>query len=97
MTYQTAVMTHKIRKTGSPTYFGTIMNAEYPYMTRQAKTGGVRYSQDHQSKRALNHSSFRYRATVQYNQLPGSIREAKSMQAFKTKLKIWVKENVLVT
>ena len=97
VSYQTAVMTHKIRQTGAPTYLGNIINAEFPYMTRQATTGGVRYSQDHQSRRALNHSSFRYRATVEYNRLPGTIREAATMQTFKRKLRSWIKENVPLT
>ena len=94
--YQTAIMTFKIRKTGLPVYFDSVINAQFPYMTRQAASGGIRYSEDHVRRRALTHRGYRYRATVQYNQIPGEIRGSKTDQTFKKKLRVWIKANVPV-
>ena len=66
-------------------------------MTRQAAAGGIRYGEDHSSRRTLNHRSFKYRATVEYNQIPGEIRGSNTTQTFKTKLRVWVKANIPVT
>ena len=95
--YQTGIMTHKILKTGNPLYLGNKMISDFPYRTRLATTGAIRYGEEFGSRRALNHSSFRFRATVEYNRLPGSIREAKSVQTFKTKLRMWTQQNISVT
>ena len=95
--YQTAILTHKILRTGLPVYLGNKMNIEFPYRTRQATTGAIRYGEDYTSRRSLNHSSFRIRATVEYNRIPGSIRQSKTIQTFKTKLRQWVKDNIPIT
>ena len=95
--YQTAIMAHKVKKTGLPAYLARKMRGDFPYRTRQATTGAIRFSEEFFSRKALNHNSFRYRATVGYNRIPGEIREARSLQAFKTKLKSWVKTNIPMT
>ena len=97
MFYQTGIMTHKILKTGNPLYLGNKMISDFPYRTRLATTGAIRYGEEFGSRRALNHSSFRFRATVEYNRLPGSIREANSVHTFKTKLRLWTQQNISVT
>ena len=73
------------------------MKRDFPYRTRQATTGAIRFSEEFFSRKALNHSSFRYRATVEYNRIPGRIRETSTMQVFKTKLKSWIKANIPLT
>ena len=75
MFYQTAIMAHKVMKTGLPAYLGRKMKGDFPYRTRQATTGAIRFSEEFFSRKALNHSSFRYRATVEYNRIPGVITE----------------------
>ena len=95
--YQTAIMAHNVMKTGLPAYLGRKMKGDFPYRTRQATTGAIRFSEEFFSRKALNHSSFRYRATVEYNRIPGVIRETGSMQVFKIKLKSWIKANIPVT
>ena len=90
-------MAHKVKKTGLPAYLARKMRGDFPYRTRQATTGAIRFSEEFFSRKALNHNSFRYRATVGYNRIPGEIREARSLQAFKTKLKSWVKTNIPMT
>jgi hypothetical protein len=95
--YQTALMTHKILKTCSPLYLKDILDTDFPYRTRQATTGAIRYGEDHHSRLSLNHSSFRFRATLEYNRIPGNIRSSNSLQTFKTKLRSWVKINIHIT
>ena len=94
--YQTAIMTFKIMKTGAPAYLGDRMRTAFPYNTRQATTGAIRFGEEYSSKHALNHNSFKYRATVEYNSIPGTIRAANSLQTFKTKLRTWIKANISV-
>ena len=95
--YQTAILTYKIMKSGLPVYLGDKMITEFPYRTRQATSGAIRYGEEYGSRRSLNHSSFRIRATVEYNKLPGNIRQEKTLKTFKTKLKQWVKDNIPMT
>ena len=87
-------MTYKIMKTGTPAYLGGRMRTTFPYNTRQAATGAIRFGEEYSSKCALNFSSFKYRATVEYNRIPGTIRGLESLQTFKTKLRTWIKENI---
>ena len=95
--YQTAIMTYKVMKTGFPVYLGNKMRSNFPYMTRQATTGAIRYDEGFSCRRARNHTSFRYRATREYNRIPGEIRKATSLNIFKTRLKAWIKTNIPVT
>ena len=90
-------MAHKVIKTGLPLYLGNKMKSDFPYMTRQAATGAIRYDEGFLSRRAINHASFRYRATREYNRIPGDIREATSLNVLKTRLKGWIKTNIPVT
>ena len=62
MFYQTTIMTYKVMKTGFPVYLGNKMRSNFPYMTRQATTGAIRYDEGFSCRRARNHTSFRYRA-----------------------------------
>ena len=94
MFYQTAIMTYKIMKTGTPAYLGDRMRTAFPYNTRQATTGAIRFGEEYSSKPALNFSSFKYRATVEYNKIPGTIRGSESLHKFKAKIRTWIKENI---
>ena len=55
--YQTAILTHKILRTGLPVYLGNRMSTEFPYRTRQATTGAIRYGEDYTSRRSLQNKS----------------------------------------
>ena len=73
--YQTAIMAHKVMKNGLPAYLDREMKGDLPYRTRQATTGGIRFSEEFFSRKALNPSSFRHRSTVEYYRIPGGITE----------------------
>ena len=71
-----------------------IMN--YPYDTRQATGGCIRYGEDFHSRRSLFYDSFRYRTAKDYNSIPVQIRNCRSMATFKSKLGKWVVSNIPV-
>ena len=81
MFYQTAIMTYKIMKTGTPAYLADRMRTAFPYNTRQATTGAIRFGEEYSSKPALN-------------KIPGTIRGSESLHKFKAKIRTWVKENI---
>ena len=91
------ILTYKVIKSGLPVYLGRKLTASFPYRTRQATTGAVRYGEEFSSRRAINHRSYKYRAATEYNRLPGEIREAKTVGTFKTKLRQWITENIPLT
>ena len=62
------------------------------YNTRQAEGGLIRLMG--KPKLDINKSSFRWRAANQYNQLPAEIRLCTTLDSFKIRAKIWIRENV---
>ena len=95
--YQTTIMAHKVMKTGFPVYLGNKMRSNFPNFTRQATSGAIRYDEGFSGRKARSHTSFRYRATREYNRIPGEVREATTLSVFKTRLKAWIKTNIPVT
>ena len=67
---------------------------DHPYRTSQATSGGVRFGEGFNARSSLSHTSFCYRGTVDYNRIPVSIRQAKTMESFKFKFKKWVSTNI---
>ena len=94
--FQTVTMTHKMILNNSPFYMHRKFTITYPYNTRQAAGGSIRYSEEFNSKKSLNHNSFRYRAAKDYNSIPVEIRTSRSIITFKSKLKKWVVTNIPV-
>ena len=94
--FQTVTMTHKMMLNKSPYYMHKKFNMNYPYDTRQATGGCIRYGEDFHSRRSLSHDSFRYRAAKDYNSIPVQIRNCRSMATFKSKLRKWVGCNIPV-
>ena len=84
-------MAHQVMKTGFPVYLGNKMRSNFPYFTRQATSGASRYDEGFSCRKARSHTSFRYRATREYNRIPGEIREATTLSVFKTRLKALIK------
>ena len=94
--YQTLVMTHKILTSGSPFYLRQKLCTTHAYRTRSASTGSIRLQTTivAHSQHDFSSSSFLHRASTDYNRLPAHIRSVRTMVAFKTKLKAWIKTNV---
>ena len=95
--YQTVIMMHKTMKTGLPKYLKQKMSSNFPYQTRQATNGSIRYGEVFNTKTSLTQSSFAYRGLKDYNLIPASIRACKTMKTFKNKLRKWVLENVNIS
>ena len=95
--YQTVIMTHKIMLTNSPQYMKKKLSTNYPYRTRQATNGSIRYGETFNTKNSLTQSSFAYRGLKDYNMIPANIRACNTLATFKTKLKKWVLANVNIS
>ena len=95
--YQTVMMMHKTVKTGLPKHMNHKMSSNFPYQTRQATRGSIRYGETFNTKNSLIQSSFAYRGLKDYNMIPASIRSCKTMKTFKTKLRKWVIQNVNIS
>ena len=57
----------------------------------------IRLGRESQAVSELARSSFKYRATRQWNMLPLEIRQAGDVNIFKLKLKKWVAENIPIS
>ena len=92
--YQSVLQVHKVLLSGKPDSIRRKFITDHPFSTRQATSGGLRFGQGYGASSELRHKSFLYRGTQGYNRIPGHIRKMKNMNAFKNKLKQWVKTNI---
>ena len=92
--YHSTIQIYKTIQTTYPKYIYYKLANEFPYNTRLAQSEAVRMGPDFKAKLEITKGSFMNRATVNYNQLPESLRKIPKIGTFKKKLKIWVIENV---
>ena len=92
--YHTVVMVYKILKNQSPSYLYSMFSTNYNYGTRQAGSGMIRSTRT--PTLDLASCSFRYRATVMYNDLPLYLREKSTLSGFKLATKDWIRSNIPV-
>ena len=90
--FHSVALIFKTLKTSYPKYIFSKLNSDFPYNTRLAQTESVRMGSQFKSKLDLTEKSFMNRATVSFNQLPATLRQIPTIEAFKKKLKVWVKE-----
>ena len=86
--FHTVLQAHKTITTGLPRPLHASLCTEHPYRTRNATNGNIRLAENISST-----STFKYRAMVNYNSVPGEVKRG-SMAAVKKKLKQWVLKNV---
>ena len=86
--FHTVLQAHKTITTGVPRPLHAALSTVHPYETRSATCGKIRLGETFTST-----NTFKYRATVFYNSVPGSIKIGK-IQTVKKKLKQWVLKNV---
>ena len=99
--FHSMVLVYKILLTKSPHYLYSKLfsvQGETYYKTRyvqnQKENKNIKLGTDSQAEADIARRSFKYRSTSQWNTLPVKIKEAETVQQFKTLLKIWVSENV---
>ena len=86
--FHTVLQTHKVLQSGVPKALYASMPTEYPYETRCAANGLIRFGETFTGK-----STFKYRAMQCYNMVPVKLRTG-STATVKRKLRQWVQANV---
>ena len=86
MFFHTVLQAHKTISTGVPRPLHAALSTYHPYDTRSASSGKIRLGESCTS-------TFKYRAMVFYNSVPGGVRKG-SLPTVKRKLKQWVLRNV---
>ena len=96
--YHTVLLMYKIKSSrynediSVPQYLLNMFEWSYQYNTRQVQGGKIKPKGI--PRLDITKSSFRYRAADQFNQLPEDVINSKTIDCFKDKVKLWIKENV---
>ena len=89
--YHNMVMVFKMKNTGKPVCFQEIVKKPFPYETRQATGNGIVENQC--ISRDITKKAFVNKSTKMWNSLPPQICQESSSNKFKSKVKIWIREN----
>ena len=92
--YHTLLQVRNVLKNKTPCHLFKMFDQNYTYVTRQASSGAIKCSR--KVELDIVKSSFRGRAVELYNNLPEDIRTLESSDAFKEKVKAWVRQTVSV-
>ena len=90
--YHSLVLVFQIKQKERPRYFRNHFSAGFPYRTRLATSEGIRRREHCQHK--VTQESFVQRSSSSWNMLPVSVRNARTHQQFKNRLKSWIRDNV---
>ena len=88
MVASTVTMAHNIIMTGVPRNIHANLVSEYPYATRQAAGGDIRFD-----GALIGEKTFKFQARRFYNQIPTKIRKLGKL-GFKREVKNWAKQHV---
>ena len=101
--FHSLVLVYKILERKSPQYLydqlsGTQEETHYNtrFTKKQSASQAIKLGPDAVASGDLARSSFKYRASSQWNDLPLNIRQAKTLKHFKVKLRKWILENVSI-
>ena len=89
--YHTMLNMYKILKSDKPMFLRNKLTRDFPYPTRQATGGHVRYAWD-----SVVEGSFLSRGTKDYNRIPDHLKTITNLHSFKRKLKLWILLNIPV-
>ena len=89
--YYSVVQVYKTIQDKSPSFLYSMFSAKYNYNTKHALSGSIKHARNFRLD--ITESSFRWRATSAYNELPQKTKEMKTLKEFKTQARKWVKEN----
>ena len=93
--YHSLVLVYKIKSNKKPEYLRRQFNFDFPYRTRLASGLGLRRQEKY--KYDVTKGSFVPRTTTTWNRLPDSIRTSQTVDTFKQKVKLWIKQNISLT
>ena len=92
----TVTMAHDIIMTGLPKNIHATLISEYPYRTRRAAGGDIRFDGNFTApSSALGERTFKNQARKFYNEVPLALRQL-DKKKFKKQIRKWVKNNVPV-
>ena len=92
--YHSVVMVFNVLQTKQPRPLHRMFPTDYPHNTSQARSNSIK--QTGHPTLDLWQDSFRWRAARSFNQLPASIKNLPSSEAFKLEAKKWVRTNTPV-
>ena len=89
------LLAHKVICTGVPRAIKSGLNTAFQHNTRRAKQGQIRFGENirGRGRTALTNRTFRYQASILYNQIPPQLRTLKP-DGLKKPLKKWIKQNI---
>ena len=89
--YHTVLNMYKILKSDKPMFLRNKLTRDFPYLTRQATGGHVRYAWD-----TVVEGSFLSSGAKDYNLIPENFKTITTLHLFKRKLKLWILSNIPV-
>ena len=90
--YHSLLLLFKVKLQAKPEYFKAVFTTEFAYRTRLATGMGIR--RDDRTNYDVTKRSFVLRTISIWNELPNSIRSAKTIAQFKKNLKSWIEVNI---
>ena len=89
--YQTAILVHKIVKSGQPKYIANKLKPKSSIISLRGNEGLVKIPN---YKLSISREGFIFRGGTLYNLLGETLRAEENIVIFKRKLKEWVQENI---
>ena len=90
--YHSLVQVFKIRQERKPVYLADKLAKNFNYRTRLAASNGIRMTEKLDSD--MRKDSFIPRTSIEWNQLPVTLRNIKEINTFKEDLRSWIKSNI---
>ena len=89
--YHTVLTMYRMLRSDKPVYLRKKLSRKFPYPTRQATGGHIRYQDESEVD-----SSFISRGTKAYNSIPDDMKKKSTLPTFKKKLKSWTIQNISI-
>ena len=91
--FHTVLQAHKTITSSKPSVLHQSISTQYPYRTRRAAAGQIRFGETFHGDSSLISASFKHRAVHWYNAVPVDVRTG-SLETVKYKLRKWIRQNV---
>ena len=90
--YHSILLIYKTLQNKKPEYIYQKISTDFPRRTRIASTNAIHLGPQFDFEKELTRASFRWRATMLWNDLPSEIRKLPKVNKFKISLKKWIME-----